>query len=266
MTTRTLTYTTHTWADPAAGGLRPGAVHLAEWLVRRYGGQIIGGYNPRPKRGGTSASQHRNGGTIDWRQDDDARRAAALAELEAEQYEIGLQRMHDYAASRAWYCGDAAHGQKALGWHHAEGEGFGEAWATYLHLELNLAAALNTQTIEQRIAPKANMAGLAEIAAMLEAVKRDPVQVDDVRSKAVPFLVWAFSVLDDGRTMPCPGARYSQVHARRVRAFQSLWLADPRAEKWLHDHGHGMIEAYGLFDGPTAQWLWHRALLKLKHG
>lgn len=253
MTTRPLTYSTHTWDDPAAGGLRPGARHLGEWLLRRFGGQLIGGYNPRPKRGGTSASQHRNGGTIDWRQDIAAHRAAALAELEAWQYEIGLQRIHDYSASRAWYCGDLAHGQKPLGWHHATGEAFGESWATYLHLELTVPAALNTQTIEQRTAPKANLAGLAEIAVMLKAVAADPVRVDDVRSKAVPFLVWAFSVLDDGRTMPLAGARYSQAHARRVRAFQYLW----------HEQ-HPKLRSDGVFDGPTAQLLWTRTLAQLE--
>ncbi len=252
MTTKTLPYSTHTWADPPAGALRPGARHLGEYLLRRYGGQLIGGYNPRAKRGGSTASQHRNGGTIDWRQDDDGRRAAALAQLEAWQYEIGLQRIHDYAASRAWYCGDAANGQKSLGWHTATGAAFGETWATYLHLELTSAAALDTRTIDERIAPAAPLEGLAQIARLLDRLDRDPVRLDQVRPRAVPFLVWAYSVLDDGRTMAAPGDRYSREHQHRVTGYQRLWQADLTR-----------TEPFGVFDGPTARHLWERVVRKL---
>ena len=254
MTTKTLTYTLHTWNDPAAGALRAGPVHLAEYLTKRYGGKIIGGYNPRPKRGKSTASQHRNGTVIDWRHDDDAKRALALADLEHWQYEYGIQRIHDYAASRAWYCGDTARGQKTLGWHPATGPHFGEAWAKYLHIEQNIAAALDTRTMEQRREPAADLAGLLQIARLLDRLDTDPVTLGEIRPRAVAFLVWAFSVLDTGDTMPNPNDRYNEVHQRRVEWFQRLWRAQ------LSD------AVPGAFDGPTARHLWARVVRRLELG
>jgi hypothetical protein len=150
--------------DPATNGPYPatvpvGMTRLLEWLLSSYGGQSLGilAKPPRPVRGGTAPSVHNDGRALDWRWVDAAAPAATLAarrlvveqvlvQLVANADRLNIQRIHDYAAGRAW--------QTGLGWRTvtSTSNGWNQPWAQWLHIERNLAGAADDRPVADILA------------------------------------------------------------------------------------------------------------------
>lgn len=109
----------------------PNLVAIFDAMAKRWGCTDIGCYGWRPIRGGTAPSSHGFGAARDIRYDHVGRYVALntiLPYLIGHSLELHISAIHDYVGSRIWHAG---RGWKA----HAPGQGFGEAWATYFHIE-----------------------------------------------------------------------------------------------------------------------------------
>lgn len=127
-------------SSPPAGGPQPGLVALKDYLIATYGGTNLGIYVDRVKRGGTTASLHRDGRALDWRHENIAIREAACAFMIVNADLLQIQAIHFYELSKIW---------TPYGWRHATGESFGETYAKWLHIERSLIGSADTRPINE---------------------------------------------------------------------------------------------------------------------
>lgn len=120
----------------------PALVELREALDRRWGPWVtLGCFNRRVIPGTVLPSSHWYGAAIDlrWLIDRSTVLAECIPYLVAWSEEWGLQRIHDYIGCRIWTAGRTGDTADACStWWKAQraGDGMGESWATYLHLEV----------------------------------------------------------------------------------------------------------------------------------
>lgn len=117
---------------------------LMEMREKWPGTASLGCFGRRPVRGGTKPSTHSWGAAIDIRPN--VTRESMLGEVIP--YLVGwsaewhIQRINDYVGCRIWTAGRTASTDDACdAWWKAQRrhDGFGEAWATYLHVETTVA-------------------------------------------------------------------------------------------------------------------------------
>lgn len=127
-----------------------GMTALYKYLSSRWGGKNLGCLSkpPRPMRGGSSPSLHCWGIALDWSWQGPGRPAAdqAIEFLLDNTGPLAIQAVHDYQRCRYW--------KSYAGWKQATKSaetGFGQSWATWLHIERTWAAANDNRTIEQSL-------------------------------------------------------------------------------------------------------------------
>lgn len=136
----------------------PGLTLLRETLSLRWSMTNLGCYGVRPIRLGTLPSTHSYGAALDisYR---DLGRARMLEEvlpyLIGWSQEWGIQAIHDYIGSRIWRAGRTADLDDACTlWWRAQKpahNGMGEAWATYLHIEVHPAMWADASSESERL-------------------------------------------------------------------------------------------------------------------
>lgn len=119
-----------------------GALRIA--LARRYGTISLGCHGVRKIRGGEALSSHSYGAAIDLSYLSlgvERARAELIPHLVAWSGEWGIQAIHDYYGCRVWRAGrtDFPDRDACTAWWKAQrpGNGMGEDWATYLHVEVH---------------------------------------------------------------------------------------------------------------------------------
>lgn len=132
--------------DPRYDHCSPNIVAIYEAMAKRWGCTDIGCYGWRPIRGGTAPSSHGFGAARDIRYDHVGRYEALnsiLPYLIDHSLELHISAIHDYVGCRIWHAGRTANVADAHGaWWKAQtphsqggGQGMGDAWATYFHVE-----------------------------------------------------------------------------------------------------------------------------------
>jgi hypothetical protein len=120
------------------GGMSPNLLQLRDHLLSTFGGQYIGGYNPRTIAGTNTASTHLSGAALDWRWGNvqSPGREVGRVKLDAEVLPflignaevLGVQMIMDYPQARTWKIG--------RGWAaNRPGSLIGQSWAQWLHIE-----------------------------------------------------------------------------------------------------------------------------------
>lgn len=123
----------------------PNLVEVGDWLVKRWGGNVLGIYNKRNVRGGDVPSSHSYGAALDWRYGLRRTAETVISFLIKYHGKLGVQVIIDYVGCRQWIAGS--------GWHKLEPnkvKGFGEPWAKWLHIETTKTAWGDKTPIEQR--------------------------------------------------------------------------------------------------------------------
>jgi len=127
-----------------------GMTALYQFLKGTWGGKNLGVLSkpPRPMRGGSAPSLHCWGIALDWSWQDPGRATAdaAIDFLLKNTGPLAIQAVHDYQRCRYWKSYD--------GWKDAKKSaesGFGQSWATWLHVERTWAAANDARPIDQAL-------------------------------------------------------------------------------------------------------------------
>ena len=135
---------------------------LLAYFRNRWGGQNLGCFSSRPVTGGTSLSSHGSGAALDWRYENPGPGLAVfnrdiLPFLIDNSRTIGVQAIHDYRGSRIWRppgTSGRPHGPSSVGWraqNPSTGNGMGQAWATYIHVEVLNSRWGDTRTIDEML-------------------------------------------------------------------------------------------------------------------
>lgn len=134
--------------------------------IRMGGGYSVGCHGDRPIRGGTLPSAHAYGSAFDWRYEPASATSLAVPRKAIVEYllpwlikhsaELHIDAIHDYYGDRIWRAGRTPNIDEAytLWWkkQYGAGEGMGESWATYLHIETHRQGWSDTAPIANRIA------------------------------------------------------------------------------------------------------------------
>jgi hypothetical protein len=149
------------WQDGRKPGvpytrLSPALAVLLEYLLKRWGGQSLGGYGVRPIRGGVAYSSHSFGAAFDWRWENPGPGRQVVEDtiipwLIGNSHELGIQAIHDYRGCRIWR---SMRPGSIPGWQiqKPDGYGMGQAWAGWLHIEVCAQDWGNSTAVEDRIA------------------------------------------------------------------------------------------------------------------
>lgn len=139
----------------------PNLVALDDYLLDRWGGQVVGGHRNRDIGGSGRWSSHAYGAASDWRYEDttNGNRAPGRAVLLAEiipwliewSAELGIDAIHDYVGSRIWRAGRTSSTDPNDWWKHSDGSAMGEAWAQWLHIETHRDTFMDATPIDQRL-------------------------------------------------------------------------------------------------------------------
>jgi hypothetical protein len=123
----------------------PNLVVLKNWLIKRYGGQNLGIYQKREIRGGGAPSTHSFGAALDWRYPTRVAAKQVMKFLIAHSEELGVQAIHDYVGQCIWHAG--------RGWKKQEPDSFGmgQAWATWIHIEIVPSAWADKRPIADKV-------------------------------------------------------------------------------------------------------------------
>lgn len=118
----------------------PNLVQIMGYLKATYGMTNLGIYNKRPVRGGTAWSSHAFGAALDAAYTDRAQLEwIILPWLIEHSKELGIQRIHDYKATRYWQAGKGMINRSP---------GAGDNW---IHVEVHPDAWADGRTVEERI-------------------------------------------------------------------------------------------------------------------
>jgi len=136
----------------------PNLVAIKTWAENTWGMHSLGCYGERPVRGGVRPSPHSHGAAIDLSYGEGAERRALcldviLPTLIRNRDQLGVQAIHDYIGSRIWRVGRTLDGDSAeIEWwrHQSTGQGMGERWATYLHIETTLLGWGTDTPVDER--------------------------------------------------------------------------------------------------------------------
>ena len=133
---------------------------LNSYLLKRWGGQNLGCYNPRNTTTGSSPSTHWSGAANDWRyQSPGMGRQAMLDQvmpwLIDNSRELGIQAIHDYAGKRIWRppgtSGRPSTPSPDCGWRPASSSDMQPA-NTWLHIEVLNTRWADTRSVEEMLA------------------------------------------------------------------------------------------------------------------
>ncbi len=147
--------------DPAFDTCSPNLQTIFAYLASRWGFTLLGCRVVRPIRGAGASgppSSHTFGAAIDASYG--TGRAQALAEvlpwLIDNSDALHVQAIHDYIGSRIWRAGRTPNVSDATtAWWKTQpaGNGMGESWATYLHIETTPAGWADATPIAVRLVP-----------------------------------------------------------------------------------------------------------------
>lgn len=188
------------WFNWAASGLdwrvtpwnacSPNLGQIRGWLDVETGiGDFLGCHLDRPIGGSSSPSVHSWGAATDWRYQA-GKKEQAIELLIANSAELHVQQIHDYVGDRIWRAGRTPNisDARTLWWRkqNGQGDGMGEAWATYLHFETHHDGFFDTTPIAQRLSqqpqePKVMDFNLLDGGSQLKVPDASPVRLVDTR-------------------------------------------------------------------------------------
>jgi hypothetical protein len=154
-------YQRHVPAGPGFHVCSPGLLSLRTTLTRRWGMTTLGCYGVRPIRLGVLPSTHSYGAADDVSYRDlgrDRMLSEVLPYLIGWSSEWGLQAIHDYVGCRIWRSDRTSDvGDACTEWWRAQkpsaGNGMGQTWATYLHLEVFPTMWADSRSEADRLPP-----------------------------------------------------------------------------------------------------------------
>lgn len=139
----------------------PNLVALDDYLLDRWGGQVVGGHRNRDIGSSGKWSTHAYGAASDWRYEAvtngnrEPGRIITVSEiipwLIDWSHELGIDAIHDYVGSRIWRAGRTSSPDPNDWWKHSDGDAMGEAWAQWLHTETHRDSFMWSTPIDQRL-------------------------------------------------------------------------------------------------------------------
>ena len=133
---------------------------LSDYLVRRWGGQYLGGYGERSIREGVALSTHAFDAAFDWRYENPG---PGLVVLDSEivpflignSKELGIQAIHHYRRGIIWRppgtSTDRPVGSDGWKVQAPQKSGMGQAWALWIHVELLPSTFADVRTVEEKL-------------------------------------------------------------------------------------------------------------------
>lgn len=156
----------YNWQAAPAAALKlfnknsPNLVLIKGHVLGKFGGADLGMYGVRDIHGGTSYSSHAFGAAWDWSyrglyDNKNVQAGKDVAKL-VSQYlidnseELGIQAIHDYISCRIWRANRATDANQGWKVQAKDGNGMGQAWGNWLHIEVTRNDWWLNTPIEQR--------------------------------------------------------------------------------------------------------------------
>lgn len=133
----------------------PALVAIRTYVLAEFGGKNLGLHGVRETRAGGKLSSHSFGAAWDWSYRGLDRTVAdrVIKFVIDHSAELGVQAVHDYQRSRVWRAnrsGDSQGGWKAQ---RRDRFGMGQAWADWLHIEVNDRQWKDGRSVAEKIGP-----------------------------------------------------------------------------------------------------------------